>query len=176
MIGFMLVAPMVLPTGFTAPMLQRAAVSPDAVAARVRLSMVDVSSISTDSLLFGGALAAAGVGALFLRGDDEPSTTNKPAAMRNNAEYTRKIAALKAEGAKVVARREAIAVVWEEFAGQVVPVKETVGKVVPMVVPVEETVGKVVPVDGSSTIGVVSPKKFTPARRQLAWWEQSPPI
>jgi len=174
MIGFMLVAPMVLPTGFTAPMLQRAAVSPDAVAARVHLSMVDVSSISTDNLLFGGALAAS-VGALFLRGDDEPSTTNTPAATRGTAEYAHKIAALKVEGAKVVARREVIAVARERLAGRV---EETVGKVVPMVVPVEETVGKVVPVDGSSTIseGIVSPKKFTPARRQLAWWEQSPPI
>ena len=168
-----------------------------AVAPAIGIRMMDVgtavnAAIESPAIAAAGALALGAVGSLLFKSDDDDATA------QNGGD---KIAALKAEGEAVIARRQAIAAALSKSSGQLyAPPDDLVGRVVPV-----EAVFNRLDKDSSGSLdeselkealvaagrpsddeavretlasldtnndGVVSYEEFVSAPRELAWWEK----
>ena len=166
-------------------------------AVAIGIRMVDVgtavnAAIESPAIAAAGALALGAVGSLLFKSDDDDATA------QNGGD---KIAALKAEGEAVIARRQAIAAALSKSSGQLyAPPDDLVGRVVPV-----EAVFNRLDKDSSGSLdeselkealvaagrpsddeavretlasldtnndGVVSYEEFVSAPRELAWWEK----
>ena len=193
-------AMLLAPAGFTAPTLPRSAVSVRTGHVRAQLSADQIAQLSSPEFV-GGVLAVGAVGALLLKGEDEPTAASGSPAQPGTAAFRTKIAALKAEGEKTIARRAAAAAAADEMAalaaraevvGKVVPIEETFKRfdtdnsggldieemreaMVASGGPSDDaTVRETMEALDTNNDGVVSLEEFKAAPREKAWWEQSP--